>query len=105
MRSATHVTQADVIVPLAAITGAPRFEAEALLQDSSNVVAFRPATVFGASPRMRLDLVGMTGASGGNLAACCDFCIRVPSDQAQHVQEAHVAIGRVLCTLVEKAFQ
>lgn len=37
--------------------GRTKVEAEALLQDSPNVVTFRLATVFGASPRMRLDLL------------------------------------------------
>ena len=68
--------------------------------NSENVVrASRRARATG------MTVVGMTGASGGNLAACCDVCIRVPSDQTQHVQEAHIAIGHILCALVERAFQ
>lgn len=67
---------------------------------SENVVrAARKARATG------MTAVGMTGASGGALAADCDFCIRVPSDQTQHVQEAHIAIGHVLCALVERAFR
>ena len=50
----------------------------------------------------RMTVVGLTGAGGGDLAACCDLCIRVPSDQTQQVQEAHLAIGHVLCALVER---
>lgn len=37
--------------------GRTKVEAEDLLQDSPNVVTFRLATVFGASPRLRLDLL------------------------------------------------
>ena len=48
-------------------------------------------------------VVGLTGESGGKLAALSDVCIRVPSAQTQHIQEAHIAIGHVLCELVERA--
>lgn len=68
--------------------------------NSENVVrAARQARATG------MKVVGMTGASGGDLAACSDYCIRIPSNQTQHIQEAHVAVGHVLCALVERAFQ
>jgi len=53
----------------------------------------------------RMTVVGLTGAGGDGLAACCDLCIRVPSSQTQQVQEAHLAIGHVVCALVERAFR
>jgi nucleoside-diphosphate-sugar epimerase len=45
--------------PMRPISNYGRFksEAEKILLDSGNVVVFRLATVFGASPRMRLDLL------------------------------------------------
>ena len=50
-------------------------------------------------------VAGLTGADGGALAACCDVCVRVPSSRTQQVQEAHLAIGHVLCALVERTFR
>ena len=47
--------------------------------------------------------VGLTGGSGGRMAALCDVCICVPSTVTAHIQEAHLAIGHVLCGLVEDA--
>jgi D-sedoheptulose 7-phosphate isomerase len=46
--------------------------------------------------------VGMTGAEGGSLAARCDHCLRVPSDQVPRIQEAHMLIGHALCEFVER---
>lgn len=39
------------------IYGKTKFEAEQYLLDKGNVVVYRPATAFGVSPRMRLDLL------------------------------------------------
>ena len=47
--------------------------------------------------------IGLTGASGGRMAALCDVCLRVPSDDTAHVQEMHIAVGHMLCGLVDDA--
>jgi D-sedoheptulose 7-phosphate isomerase len=49
----------------------------------------------------RLVTVGMTGASGRELAVAADYCIRIPSDNTAHVQENHILIGHILCEIVE----
>jgi D-sedoheptulose 7-phosphate isomerase len=46
--------------------------------------------------------VALTGAGGGQVARVADVCIRVPSDSTQHIQEAHIALGQVICELVEQ---
>ncbi len=64
--------------------------------DSENVVK--------AAARARANgifSVGLTGRDGGKLAALSDICIRVPSGRTQLIQEAHIAIGHILCDLVE----
>lgn len=47
-------------------------------------------------------LVGMTGSSGGKLADCTDFCLKMPSDDTPRIQEAHMLIGHIICEEVER---
>jgi D-sedoheptulose 7-phosphate isomerase len=66
--------------------------------DSANVVQ---AAVEAA--RRGLEVVALTGASGGALAGDADVCIRVPSTVTAHIQECHLAIEHLLASLVEDA--
>lgn len=50
-----------------------------------------------------LRTVGLTGASGGDMAALCDLCLRVPSLETPKIQQGHIVIGHVICDLVEKS--
>lgn len=52
---------------------------------------------------LRVSTIGLTGGTGGQMAPLCDVCISVPSTVTAHVQEVHLAIGHVLCGLVEEA--
>ena len=45
----------------------------------------------------------LTGSTGGRIAQEAGLCIRVPSDNTQRIQEAHILIGHILCDAVEKA--
>ena len=45
--------------------------------------------------------IGLTGASGGKLAAVVDICIKVNSDKTWRIQEGHITIGHILCGLIE----
>ncbi len=49
----------------------------------------------------RLVTVGLTGRSGGEMASRCDHLLRVPSDATPRIQEGHIAIGHVVCQLIE----
>lgn len=46
---------------------------------------------------------GLTGKSGGGLAARVDLLLAVPSEKTQRIQEAHGLIGHMYCGLVERA--
>jgi D-sedoheptulose 7-phosphate isomerase len=46
--------------------------------------------------------VGLTGESGGDLAGKVDLLLNVPSADAQRIQEAHITIGHVSCSLIEQ---
>lgn len=48
-----------------------------------------------------ISVIGFTGESGGKLAALCDLCFRVPSNETPRIQEGHEFIGHLLCALIE----
>ena len=54
-----------------------------------------------AAKSLRVHTIGLTGGSGGQLAALCDVCICVPSAVTARIQEVHLTIGHLLCALVE----
>jgi D-sedoheptulose 7-phosphate isomerase len=47
--------------------------------------------------------IGLTGEAGGRMAALCDICIRIPSQETPRIQEAHILIGHILCAIVEES--
>ena len=55
-----------------------------------------------AAVRLGVRTVALTGADGGPLADAVEIDIRVPSLNTQRIQEAHIAIGHVICHLVEQ---
>lgn len=46
--------------------------------------------------------IALTGR-GGRLRELADVTIGIPSDNTQHIQEAHLAVEHLLCALVERA--
>lgn len=50
----------------------------------------------------RAFIVGMTGETGGELASRVDLLINVPSQDAQRIQESHITIGHIVCSLIEQ---
>lgn len=46
--------------------------------------------------------IGLTGEKGGTLKDICDLTISVNSNNTPIIQEVHIAIGHVICMLVEK---
>ncbi|MBU2101234.1 D-sedoheptulose 7-phosphate isomerase [Patescibacteria group bacterium] len=45
--------------------------------------------------------VGFTGESGGELKGKVDILLNIPSNVTGHIQEAHIAVGHIMCELVE----
>jgi D-sedoheptulose 7-phosphate isomerase len=52
--------------------------------------------------REKLKTLALTGAGGGKLKLIADIAICVPSEDVQRIQETHLAIEHILCTLVEQ---
>lgn len=53
---------------------------------------------------MNIATIGLTGRSGGKMAALCDCCIHVPSDVTMYIQQAHLALEHIFCALVEREY-
>jgi D-sedoheptulose 7-phosphate isomerase len=47
-------------------------------------------------------LVALTGDTGGHLASKVDLLLNVPSKDAQRIQECHITIGHIACSLIER---
>jgi D-sedoheptulose 7-phosphate isomerase len=46
--------------------------------------------------------VALTGETGGALAGKVDLLLNVPSRDPQRIQEAHITIGHIACSLIER---
>jgi D-sedoheptulose 7-phosphate isomerase len=55
-----------------------------------------------AGRRCSAFLVALTGETGGALAPRVDLLLNVPSTDPQRIQEAHITIGHIFCSLVEE---
>lgn len=50
-----------------------------------------------------VQVVGMTGESGGKMAELCTFLLNIPSKDTPRIQESHILLGHIICELVEEA--
>lgn len=55
-----------------------------------------------AGRAQRAVVIGMTGETGGKTADKVDLLLNVPSRSPQRIQEAHLAIGHIICGIVEE---
>ncbi|MFQ5447443.1 MAG: SIS domain-containing protein [Saprospiraceae bacterium] len=54
-----------------------------------------------AAKGLGMKVVGLTGASGGDMADQCDLLIQIPSTDTPRIQEGHLLIGHIICELTE----
>ncbi|MBO4751896.1 MAG: D-sedoheptulose 7-phosphate isomerase [Bacteroidales bacterium] len=52
---------------------------------------------------MGIDIISLTGASGGKMKDFGGVLLNVPSTDTPRLQECHIMIGHIICELVEKA--
>ncbi len=50
---------------------------------------------------MGIKTIAMTGSSGGKLKDMADILINVPSNETNHIQEMHIAVGHIICGIIE----
>ena len=66
--------------------------------ESKNVIrAFKKAQ------RMGIKTVALIGEKDGMMKFLSDYCIQVPATTSAHIQEMHIAVGHLICDLVERA--
>jgi len=51
-----------------------------------------------------MKVIGLTGAKGAAFVAACDAGVAVPSTVTARIQECHIAIGHLLCEVIDEAF-
>lgn len=66
--------------------------------NSPNVLA-----AIAVARRLGIRVIAVTGAAGGKMKDMCDVLLNVPAEKAAHVQEMHIAVGHMVCGLVERA--
>lgn len=67
--------------------------------NSKNVMS---ATVLARA--LGIKVIGLTGASGGELGIVADVCIRVPETETFMIQELHLPVYHALCRMLEDKF-
>tara|TARA_B100000073_G_scaffold94661_1_gene75133 strand:+ start:3261 stop:3836 length:576 start_codon:yes stop_codon:yes gene_type:complete len=65
--------------------------------NSGNVIAAVKQAKF-----KNMKTVVFTGKSGGMIKELADETIYIPSDNTQRIQEAHIMIGQIICSLIEE---
>ena len=50
---------------------------------------------------MNIGVIGLTGKNGNEMNNICDILINVPADRTDRIQEMHIAIGQILCEIIE----
>ncbi len=65
--------------------------------NSKNILA-----AFLLAKKKKITTVAMTGLSGGEMIKLADYTLNVPSNTTNNIQEMHIAIGHLLCDIIEK---
>jgi phosphoheptose isomerase len=54
--------------------------------------------------KRHLKTIGLSGRDGGELSKCVEIAITIAAENTAQIQECHIAIGHIICELVEKEF-
>lgn len=58
---------------------------------------------FSACHEKGVTTIGLTGQNGGKMPDYCNYCIKIPAILTPRIQEAHILVGHILCSMVEMA--
>ena len=51
----------------------------------------------------KLKTITLTGKTAGKIDGLSDITIKVPTENTQRIQECHIMIGQILCSLIEES--
>ena len=57
-----------------------------------------------AARERNMHVIGITGENGNLMDDKCDLLIKVPSKSPDRIQEMHIAIGQIICEIIENQF-
>jgi len=77
-------------------------EGDVLLSISTSGRSPNILRAIAAGRELGLVTIGLTGSTGGEMAALCDLCLHAPSDSTPLIQQIHITAGHVICGLVEE---
>ncbi len=66
---------------------------------SKNVVA-----AYDSARKLGMKVIGLTGAKGASFVERCDAGVAVPSLNTARIQECHIAIGHLLCEILDEEY-
>lgn len=55
-----------------------------------------------AAQEKGIKTIGLSGRGGGKLRELAELCITVPSDSIPRIQETHITIGHIVCSLIDR---
>jgi D-sedoheptulose 7-phosphate isomerase len=56
---------------------------------------------FAVAKELGITTIALTGQGGGRMAELADQALKMPSDRTNHIQEMHIAVGHLICGMVE----
>ncbi len=57
---------------------------------------------FEMAKKKEIKTVALIGQKNGLMKEMADYCIQVPATTSAHIQEMHIAIGHLICDLIER---
>lgn len=59
---------------------------------------------FKSAAAKKIIIVGFLGKDGRDIGVIADYQINIPSDETPKIQEGHIAVGHIICALIEDHF-
>lgn len=69
------------------------------LSTSGNSVSILNAIILAGKKKAKT--IAFTGKGGGMLKGYVDVCMEIPSSDTARIQECHITIGHILCSIIE----